>query len=156
MYRPCPRRKVSSFPSWKKLYTVPSRRAKIYAPSRPVEQTYTSKYEVYITPSSRTVVTIFIYRRPVPPWKKKSYSGVVHYRHVPSRKFTPPTVPSRPIQASISFIILPSRPVPSSNFSPPNMLKQYISSRPVSNTASHEKPCLVFFTWFQGVPVFDS
>ena len=133
---PSKKKKYRPFPSWKKLYTVPSRREKLYAPSRPVEQKYIyrpfpSWQLLFTVPSrrdnfylpSRPVVTIFIYR-PVPSLNKKV---ILLYRPVPSRKFTP-TVPSRPILASIIFIIY--RPVPSRLpfFFPPNMSKQY---RPV-------------------------
>ena len=95
--------------------TILSRRAKNYIPSRPV-------------------VTIFIYRS-VPSWNKKV---IVLYRSVPSGKFTP-TVPSRLLQASLIFIILPSRPVPSSFFFPPNMSKQY---RPVPSRVLQAMNCL--------------
>ena len=65
MYRPCRRKKkYRPFLSWKKSYTVPSRREKLYALSRPVEQ------KVYTVPSRRDniylpscpIVTIFTYR----------------------------------------------------------------------------------------------
>ena len=131
-----------------KKNTVPSRRENLYAPSRPVEQ------EIYTVPSrrdylylpSRPVVIIFFYPRPVvknitlpsrPVMKQNGHCTV------PSRpvdKLTPP-VPSRPIQASIIFIILPSRHLPSSILFPTNMSKQYrsVPSRILSAMKSPEK-----------------
>ena len=114
----------------KKEGTVPSRHGRNYLPSRPVVKKYMRRpvpsskkcmpsRPVVTTFIYRPVVTIFIYR---PVMKQKV---IELYRPVPSRKLAP-TVPSRPIQATI--ISLFYRPVPSSIFFLPNMSRQY---RPV-------------------------
>ena len=89
--------------------TVPSRREKLYEPSRPFERK--KKRPV---PSRKVLF-------PVPSRHDKKV--IVLYRPVPSRNFTP-NVPSRPIQPTAILIILPSRPVPSSIFFAPNVSKQ--------------------------------
>ena len=97
-YRPVPSKKKG---------TAPSRRGRNYIPSGPVVKKYMhrlipSSKNIYILRSipSRPVVTIFAYR-PVPSWNKKVI--VLLYRRENS------DTPSRPTQATIIFIILPSR-----------------------------------------------
>ena len=118
MHRPVP---------WSKnIYTAPSRREVFYLPSRPVVTIFTS--------------------RPVPPWQFLFTVPACHetkcHCTVPSRPVekihTHRPVPSRPIQATIIFIILPSRHVPSSFF--PAKHVKTVPSCPVSNITSHEKP----------------
>ena len=110
-YRPVPSKKkrYRPFPSWKNLYTLRSRREKIYAPTHPVEQKYiyTSKHTV---PSRRD--NFCLPSRPVV--KQKGYCTVV-----PSRKFRH-TVPSHPGNYNFHYFT-----VPPSIFFPSNMSKQY-------------------------------
>ena len=144
-YRPVPPKKwkYRPFPSWKNLCTVQSRREKLYALSRPVEKK---------KKKSRPVLIIFIYRPvqslyTVPSRREAFYSPsrpVMKQKghcNVPSRPVekSAPTVPSRPIQATIIYIFLPSRPVPSLIFFPPNMSKQYrpVPSRTLPAMKSH-------------------
>ena len=118
---------------------VPSRavvKTKMY---RPVpssnENTAPCRRNIFYLPS-RPVVTISIHH-PVPSWNKKI---IVPYRPVPSRMFTA-TVLSRLIQATIFFIVIPSRYVSSSIVLPPNMSKQY---RPVPSRIIPSMKALLF------------
>ena len=125
-YRPVPSKtkKCRPFPSWEKLYTVPSRCEKLCAPSRPVDQKYMYRpvpLLFWFTGPSRRAY-FYLQSRPVMKQKGRctlpSCSVEELHTHRP--------VPSHP--GNCAFIFFPSRPVPSSIFFPPNMSKQY---RPV-------------------------
>ena len=83
----------------KNMCNVPSRREKLYAPSRPVEQ------KINTVPSRRD--NFYLPSRPV----TKQREVTVLYRPVPSRKFTPPTVPSHPGNYNFHYFTVPSRSI---------------------------------------------